>query len=70
MSHPTHHLQVYKHSVPVKEALDLTNHPVTPTAIYVYLSRQRHRDNEAVAVEDSEGAVCTLWKGSNSPPLA
>ena len=67
--HPTHHVQVYKFSVPVKELLDLTNHPVTPNAIYGQLSRQSQRDSEAAASEAAEAVMFTPWEGLKSPPM-
>ena len=66
--HPTHHVQVYKYSVPVKEALDLTNHLVSPTSIYVFLSWKIQRYSEAAAAEAAEAEICTLWAWSKSPP--
>ena len=68
LSHPTHHVQVYKYSVPVKEVLDLTNKPVTPTAIYVRLRRQRQGGSEAAEAESTGAEIFTLWVGSKSPP--
>ena len=63
LPHPTHHVQVYKYSVPVKDALDLTNNPVTLTAIHLWLKRQRNRDSDAAAAEAAEAAMCTFWSG-------
>ena len=69
LSHTTHHIQAYNYSVTVKEALELSNHLVTPTAIYGRLSSQSKRDSESAAYEAAESAIFTLWAGSKSPPL-